>query len=169
VIARGRKAVATAAAVLACVAAGAACQAESTYVPVPDEDKAMDAATEQARATLPVFWAKYDAAKPGETMFLVKVGMKHHKDGVEHIWMNVADHSDQKVVGYLANEPEYLDGLHAGSRVEADVADISDWAYGEDKLYGQYTTRVLLKYMSPAQRAEAMESLAATPLEPQSH
>jgi uncharacterized protein YegJ (DUF2314 family) len=161
--------------VLAAVLLGACQQEQSTYVPTPESDVAlrreMDAAIAEAKASFPVFWAKYDAAKPGEGEFLVKAGMTDRYGGKEFIWMDVISHTPDKVVGRLANKPEYLDAsLHQGSQVEVSVADLSDWAYEKDgKFYGQYTTRVLLGRMTPDQRAEAMQTLTSAPLEPQSH
>jgi uncharacterized protein YegJ (DUF2314 family) len=171
----GRKAASGAGLALAAVLLGACQQAESTYVSTPERDVAlqreMGAAIAEAKTSFPAFWAKYDAAKPGEGDFLVKAGMTDRYGGKEFIWMDVVSHTPEKVVGRLANKPEYLDAsLRQGSQVEVNVADLSDWAYEKDgKFYGQYTTRVLLSRMTPSQRAEAMETLTPTPLEPQTH
>jgi uncharacterized protein YegJ (DUF2314 family) len=135
-------------AAMAAAVALAACDraSESTYMPTPKNDPPMDAAIAEARASLPVFWAKYDAAED-KSDFMVKAGMKDRYGGREHIWI-------------------YLDG-RAG---EVPVADLSDWAYGRDgKYYGMYTTRVLIGRMTPAQRAESEAILAPTPLEPKTH
>lgn len=147
----------------------AACSGESTYMPTSKDDPAMNAAIAEARSTLPLFWSKYDAAK-GQGEFLVKAGMTDRNGGKEHIWMDVVSRSGDTVKGRLANVPEYLDDLQQGSEVTVTTAELSDWAYGKaGKYYGMYTTRVLLDRMTTSQRTEAMQMLAPTTLEPQTH
>jgi uncharacterized protein YegJ (DUF2314 family) len=158
-------------AVMAAAVALSACDraSESTYMPTPEQDPAMDAAIAEARASLPVFWAKYDAAQD-KSDFLIKAGMKDRYGGREHIWIYLDGRAGESVNGRLANKPEYLDNLQLGSPVVVPVADLSDWAYGRDgKYYGMYTTRGLLARMTPAQRAESEAILAPTPLEPKTH
>ena len=143
---------------------------EDTYIETPDPDPRLDAAISEARASLPTFWSKFDRRKAGEGDYLVKAGMKTTGGGTEHIWMDVLDHSADKITGRLANEPEHLSGLSIGSQVEVDVRDVSDWAYSRDgKFYGHFTTRVLSERMPPDVRAQADRMLAPTPLEPEAH
>lgn len=120
----------------------------------------------EARKTLPIFWAKFDAKSPSYSDFALKVGLKTRTGGEEHIWMNVLGRSNGKVTGELANEPYNLDGLKIGSRVEVDETAISDWQYATGgKLYGHFTTRALSARANAAQRAQAAELFSPQPLE----
>lgn len=56
-------------------------------ISVVDTDTEMNAAIARARATLPVFWASYDAPKRTETEHSLKVRFRT-ADNDEHIWMS---------------------------------------------------------------------------------
>jgi uncharacterized protein YegJ (DUF2314 family) len=146
----------------------AAC--EPQHDPIVDfaaDDAAMNAAENEAKQTLPIFWRLFDSGDPARTDFMVKVAMKDARGGDEHIWVDSLQRRDGAVIGRLANEPRALTGLSYGSEVTVNPALISDWAYAyQGKLYGNYTTRAMLPHLSDRERAETEVMLSATPLEP---
>jgi uncharacterized protein YegJ (DUF2314 family) len=131
-----------------------------------DEDAVMNAAIESARATLPQFFAEFDAAsEQNRGDFHVKVGMITSGGGAEHIWVDNLRREGGQLVGALANEPNWLPGMHLGSRVVVDPALISDWAmYTREGLYGSYTTRVMLPYLDADTAAQMRELLTPSPI-----
>lgn len=128
------------AAVLLALAVPACGQSDPPFIDVAEDDAAMNAAMDEARASLPQFWSRFDARGDGaRTDFMVKAGMPAAGGGVEHIWVDLDGHTDGQVKGRLANQPLY------GSPVEFSEAIVSDWGYSNgDVLYGHFTTRVLI-------------------------
>jgi uncharacterized protein YegJ (DUF2314 family) len=132
----------------------------------PKNEKAVQAAAEEARANLPAFWKAYDAA-PSKTDFTMKVAMPTSRGGVEHIWMDVRDHRGDEIDGTLANEPVDLPNYRIYSKVTVKPAQVSDWAYPKDgKFYGHFTTRVLMSQVSAEERVATLAMLWPTALEP---
>ena len=132
---------------------------------VPKDPQSVTAATQQARANLPIFWTAFDAA-PSKEDFVVKVGMPTRGGGVEHIWIDVAGRDGDKISGTLANEPDDLPGLKLGSRVTVKTSQVSDWAYPKNgKFYGHFTTRVMMSQMEPDTQAKTQAMLWPTALE----
>lgn len=135
------------AAVLLALAVPACGQSDPPFIDVAEDDAAMNAAMDEARASLPQFWSRFDARGDGaRTDFMVKAGMPAAGGGVEHIWVDLDGHADGQVKGRLANRPLYLGAdLEYGSPVEFSEAIVSDWGYSNgDVLYGHFTTRVLI-------------------------
>jgi uncharacterized protein YegJ (DUF2314 family) len=131
----------------------------------PEDQKAIDAASAQARATLPTFWAAFDAA-PSKQDFTIKAGMPTKTGPAEHIWIQVSGRQGDEISGLLANEPFDIPNLHLRSPVTVTTAQVSDWAYPKGgKLYGHFTTRVLMPQMAADEQAQMKTALAPTPLE----
>jgi hypothetical protein len=59
----------------------------SPVINVPNSDPEMAAAIAKARATLPAFWASYEAPKATEEGHSLKVRFATRKNDGEHIWM----------------------------------------------------------------------------------
>lgn len=133
---------------------------------VAPDDAEMNAAIAQARATLPQFWAKFEAKPAGYSQFMLKPGLPTVDGrGPEHIWVDVIERRDGKVVGRLANEPFHLGDLKFGSEVTFSPEIISDWGYSKgDVIYGHYTSRLLMAREEP-QAKPSDYGLSATPLE----
>jgi len=131
-----------------------------------DDDAEMNAAIAKARATLPVFW-KHLAAHPEMAQdHSLKVGLPATGGGHEHIWVGHIQAKGDKITGLLANEPNALPGLKLGSPVTFTQGQISDWAYTKGgKLYGHYTTRVVIKHIDPAEAAPVRAMLSENPVE----
>ena len=133
----------------------------------PADDPALAEATKKAVSTLGMFWAKFDTHAAGTSDYNVKLRLIGQDGYVEYIWAEPLRHSTEEVVARLANDPVHLAGLKFGSEVRAPVGQIADWSYEkEGKLFGHFTTRALVKWATPEQRAEYEHLLAPTPLEP---
>ena len=58
-----------------------------TVIDVRTTDPEMAAAIAKARASLPLFWASYEAPKPSEDGHSLKVRFPYPPNNGEHIWM----------------------------------------------------------------------------------
>ena len=116
--------------------------AESELVYAKADDVEVNAAMKAAKDSLPEFWSRYDAQRPGDGPFLLKVALPTRDDDLEYIWMFVTTR-EPKITGALANAPVKIDGVSEGSTVTVTEDQISDWTYVRDEVvYGQFTTRV---------------------------
>lgn len=86
--------------------------------------------------------------------------------GTEVIWVTPFARRDGLFIGALANEPRFLTGLVAGDVIAFDGGQVRDWSfYGPDgKMYGSYTTRVILADLAPEQAARIRALLSTNPL-----
>jgi uncharacterized protein YegJ (DUF2314 family) len=145
----------------------AACdpQREPGLITVPSENPTVNAATAEARASLPVFWSAYDAAA-SKYGFILKVRMPTRGGGWEHLWMNVTGRQGDQVTGTLSNTPLEVPGVALGSSVTVKAEQITDWGYAKDgMLFGNFTTRALLPMQPPEIQAETRKLLSPSPLE----
>ena len=120
---------------------------------VAPSDPEMNAAIAHARETLPRFWAAYDAHNGQD--FMLKVAFPIQPSGAEHIWIDAVVRQGDHFTGTLADEPEYMPGLHFGSPVTFTEDQISDWMVGRaGRIYGFFTTRVLFSRLTGDERAQ---------------
>lgn len=144
--------------------------ADATVVMVSDTDLRMNAAQDAALEHFSRFLdhvlepggqARADAA--------VKVALPLDGDaGTEVIWVTPFARQDGLFIGALANAPQFLSGLAAGDLVSFDATQIRDWSFhGPDgRIYGSYTTRVILADLEPARAHQIRALLSSTPLPP---
>jgi uncharacterized protein YegJ (DUF2314 family) len=77
--------------------------------------------------------------------------------------VNALERTEGRIHGTINNDPEIVESVKFGQRIEVPEADISDWTYTRnEKMYGNYTLRALLKTM-PAEEAEQFKSMLAEP------
>ena len=62
-------------------------QDRSPVIDVSSANAEMNAGIAKGRATLPTFWASYDAPKPSETGHSLKVRFPNPRTNGEHIWI----------------------------------------------------------------------------------
>jgi uncharacterized protein YegJ (DUF2314 family) len=150
--------------VLGVAATGAKAEDRSPVINVPSGSPEMSAAIAKARATLPTFWASFEAPKPSETGHSLKVRFPNAHDNGEHIWIaDVKKLADGRYSGRFANAPRYLPGKHEGDPTEFKDADISDWMFMRNgKIVGGETIKPLLKSM-PKADADALRARMETP------
>jgi len=138
--------------------------AAETVIDVPNGDPEMAVAIAKARASLPVFWASYEAPKPSEGGHSLKVRFPYGINNGEHIWMaEVRKLADGLYSGRFANAPVHLPGKHVGDLVSFRDADISDWMFMRNgKIVGGETIRPMFKSM-PKAEAAALRARLETP------
>ncbi len=111
------------------------------------EDKDMNAAIDDARASLAEFVERLKNPKPTDESFSVK---KMISDGeeVEHLWLTDVSYSDGKFTGIINEDPQSVSNVIFGQEVTVEEAEILDWMYLDDgALVGNFTLRSLLKRM----------------------
>lgn len=120
-------------------------------VELPAEDAAMNAAKEDARATLDQ-WLDVLADPPeGYSEILFKFPL----DGWEHIWVGNVARDGDTLTGNLANAP-HSEGYAYGDAVRVPIDDVSDWTYRDDTgfVHGHRTTRVIFAQLPPEEVEE---------------
>ena len=123
-------------------------------------DPAMQAAIKKARKTLPDFWAAKAKNDDAYYSFSIKAGLKTSDDSLEHIWVADISRDGEKITGTLSNVPADLPNLNIGDEVSFSKDEVTDWQYVYDgKVYGHYTTAVLIKTMPPEQAEETRKML----------
>ena len=144
--------------------AGAKAEDRSPVIDVNNGNAEMNAAIAKARATLPTFWASFEAPKPSETGHSLKVRFPTHRNNGEHIWIaDVKKTADGRYAGRFANEPRDLPGKRAGDVTEFKQADITDWMFTRNgKIVGGETIKPLLKSM-PKADADALRARMEQP------
>lgn len=145
-------------------------QAGDPVVDFAPDDPAMNTAIHQARDTLDVFWANtLDEKGKSQANTSLKVAFPVDMTGYDNeiIWVSGFHRkSDERYVGFLANEPNYMPNKQVGSKVRFTADQIRDWAYfdANGKLFGHYTTRVLVKTLPQIQAKPILDLLSDFPV-----
>ncbi len=133
-------------------------------------DPVMAEAVAAARESLPAFLAhafSADGTALREAQLKVAIPMTD-AHGDENIWVEgLTRTGEAQFTGRLANEPNYLGALHLGSEVGFTSDQIRDWGLSDrttGKLYGHYTTRVVIEHLEPEIRSRIEDRLAKPPL-----
>jgi uncharacterized protein YegJ (DUF2314 family) len=119
----------------------------------PTGDPHMEAARNQARATLDSFFETERKRPVGTSGFKVKV---RFSDGgyTEHFWVQQFHARGSGYEGVLANEPKYVKTVQLGQAVRFRREDITDWGYvKEGRQIGSFTVCAALKRM-PKEQAD---------------
>lgn len=140
--------------------------ADDPVTMIPDSDREMKAAVAEALRTLPIFWSLYETDQQVRLTGKLKVGFPFGKDGREHMWLHDIRREGGAITGVLENIPEAPMAIRKGDRVPIDPAEISDWSYSRDgRLFGNFTTRAMLKYLEPELVRQLRDLLSDRPLE----
>jgi uncharacterized protein YegJ (DUF2314 family) len=128
------------------------------------DDRAMLAAIDAARASLPDFLAIAATADLSTGAYSVKRRVPLADGGAEHIWVVLLRIDGDRLDGVYDNAPVYFDA-RPGDPVSFSPAEVSDWAYwdAEGLLNGSYTTRVMLPDLPPDEAAAWQAVLAPLP------
>ena len=129
-------------------------------------DGRMNAAQDAARRHLTRFLnhvldddgnARVDAA--------VKVALPADDDQEEIIWVTPFARRDGGFIGALSNDPQLVTEHTAGEVISFSRDQVRDWLFiGRDgKMYGSYTTRVILPELDPDHAAQIQAMLSAAP------
>lgn len=101
-----------------------------TYV--EQDDAALQAASDRARAQLPALRKTFSAGlKPGEVL-LLKCPFETPDAGREWMWVEVTAWERANLRGLLMNEPFHIPDLHAGQTVEVRQEDVFDYILRRD-------------------------------------
>ena len=135
---------------------GLALAACSGQVDDPDAayQRELAAAKDAARASLPVFWDRFALPDAGDYDFSLKAAFPRRdgQPGVEEAWVENVARAPDRIVGELSVQPRFLGDLKEHAIVDFQENQIVDWAFmSGDRLFGHYTTRVMLPQMDAVQ------------------
>jgi uncharacterized protein YegJ (DUF2314 family) len=114
------------------------------------DDPRLIAAKQQARDTLPLFWAAMDRGDPADSLFL-KFNLNHGSGLIdnESIWAGEIERRDGRIFGKLGNQPVNPD-FREDQEVEIAPEAIDDWGYFRDGVaQGNYVTRLMIECAPP--------------------
>ena len=156
---------------LPCWAPFAMAQGDPT-IQVIEGDPEIAEAVEAARETLDLFLTNVVdsdgySLRGADVKVAIPTGDESVK--IENIWVGPFGTPDgTRFVGALANEPNMLAGLSLGSKVSFSRDMIVDWSIvsPDGMRFGNYTTRVVLNRMDPAQAAEIIQQFPDDPVPP---
>jgi uncharacterized protein YegJ (DUF2314 family) len=120
------------------------------------DDPRLVAAKQQARDTLPTFWAALERGDPADENFILKFNLNHGSgsEDNESIWAGNIVRRDGRIYGELGNEP-VNPNFRVDQLVEIVPAAIDDWGYFRNGVaQGNYVTRLMLE-TAPAGTARA--------------
>lgn len=136
------------------------CEPSDRIINVHESDPEMNAAIAKARGSLPRFWALFANPAKGETNFALKVKVTD-SHGVEHFWCTDLGREGTRIFGVINNDPNVVESVKIGQRIEIKPDDISDWLFmREGKMHGNFTVRPLFKSMTPEEVAQIKAMLA---------
>ena len=124
-----------------------------TAVLVSSDDDELRASEMEARAGLPGFLRRFDAPRPGDSEFIVKLRVFGGPEP-EQIWVEELVRRTGGIWGRLANDP-LTPGYRFGQWVEVSEDNITDWGFrANGVMQGHHSTRVFLKRMTEAVQAD---------------
>jgi uncharacterized protein YegJ (DUF2314 family) len=124
------------------------------------------AAKDAARASLPVFWDRFALPDAGDYDFSLKAAFPRRdgQPGVEEAWVENVARAPDRIVGELSVQPRFLGDLKEHAIIDFQENQIVDWAFmSGDRLFGHYTTRVMLPQMDALQAEWLRPLLSETP------
>ena len=125
-------------------------------------DVELEAAIEQARASLDTFIAKITTPHADRTFVAVKVRFTPPGESPQDIWVDEVTYTGGILRGNVGDDIPALK-LEAGEKITVDEDDILDWMIVEDgKLIGGFTIRLAVQRMSPEERERFFETLDYT-------
>ena len=129
----------------------ASVEAPASVVEVSSQERQMNAAIEEAQATINDFYVMLKRGTEG--VYMVKYPLE--TDGrIEDVWMKVERVTKTEFIGSLDSEPTFTDAFAVGSQVRTDRADISDWmVHTQEGIHGAQTIRASLSVMPEAEAA----------------
>jgi uncharacterized protein YegJ (DUF2314 family) len=135
-------------------------------MPVKTSDGAMNAAIADAQRNLHVFWSLFDSKRTGFADYRIKIRFQV-PGGAEAIWIKPTAHSGDAIEGVLTDDSMFRTDLKKGGMVRVNTSEVDDWGYShKGRLWGNFTTVVLLSEMTPDEAAFTRSVLGATRVEP---
>lgn len=135
---------------------------DSRIETVESDDEEMNAAVEKAKMTFNEFVDALKNVDQNKSDFSIKVPFEY-ADGHEHIWVAEIELKEDRIYGYINNDPVYVTHIKLGDEIEIKPDQISDWFYIEDgKLIGGFTIRVLRDRMTDEEKQQLDDSFGVT-------
>jgi uncharacterized protein YegJ (DUF2314 family) len=134
---------------------------------IANDDIKMNAAIDNARATVSTFTDALQHPKNGQMSFTFKVRLTDpNQPGVgEHIWLSDPSFDGTKLHGTVGDgdQPQQILTAKVGDRLSEDPKKISDWMFVDNgKLRGGYTQRVMYEEASPEEKAQIRQQTGFT-------
>jgi uncharacterized protein YegJ (DUF2314 family) len=127
---------------------------------VPAGDPELAAAIDEARRTLPEFFAVLDKPRDDVSGLALKLELTD-ANGNEFLWLNAIRYKEGKLVGTVNNQPYVVRSVKYGEQVEIDPAKIRDWLFVRGgKVHGNHTARVLVRRLPRGLAATIQAKLA---------
>jgi uncharacterized protein YegJ (DUF2314 family) len=125
---------------------------------VANDDKALAAASERARASFKYFWRELSWERrrivPGLGISAVKLAFRDGET-VEHMWLGDVTFDGREVGGVLLNRPNWLTTVKPGDAVSAPLGELGDWMYeSQGRVFGGFTIDATRAKMTPAERRD---------------
>ena len=121
--------------------------AGSAGVAFDRNDPLLLAAKQEARDSLPAFWAALEAGDPADEEFSLKFNLLHGTGSAnnESIWAGDISRRDGRIFGKLMNQP-VSPGFTHGQEIEIAPDAIDDWSYWRNAVaQGHYVTRLMIE------------------------
>ena len=133
-------------------------------LPFAADDVGMTSAIDEARSHLDLVLSQLVDAKHSIHPALnlkVRVPVQHIDVQEELIWVDGLALDETAFTGTLASQPAYFKGHQLGDPIRFERADIADWSVLDTtgRMYGHFTTRVLLPTLDPDQAAQVRDLL----------
>ncbi|MEO1536326.1 MAG: DUF2314 domain-containing protein [Pseudomonadota bacterium] len=153
---------------LANLGEGASAEGAGPTVTLEAGDLAMSDAEAAARRHFDRFLA-HVVQPDGATLegAAVKIAVPTGYEHAEVIWVTpFAQTTEKGFLGVFANAPQAIPGASVGDAILFERGQVRDWSfYGADtKLYGSFTTRVLLPHIPREQAAQIAAILSDLPV-----
>ncbi|SMX37856.1 DUF2314 domain-containing protein [Octadecabacter ascidiaceicola] len=133
------------------------------------DDATMSAAEAEAQSTLQAFLPRaLDANGVATDNTLIKVAFPiAGPNNAEVIWVAAFQQTSAgEFKGFLANQPNGMEGLNAGDEVTFTTDMVRDWSYStaDGQMFGNYTTRVMLPNLDEETAAMLGQMLSPDPV-----
>lgn len=127
-----------------------------------NEDDYMQRAFEQARESFRYFWRELYWERHrvvlGLDFAMVKICFLDIVDGEEvgeHMWINDVDFDGETISGTLVNEPDAVQNVKNGDRVNAKMDEMSDWMFAVGgRAYGGFSVQAMRSRMQKGELKE---------------
>lgn len=128
---------------------------------------AMSAAEDAALRHLDRFFARVlNGSGAADSDAAVKIALPLRGGGTALAWIAPFAPDGERFIGVLATQQRAIEGYQPGDIVSFGRDQVRDWSFfGEDgKMYGSYTTRVLLAALDPEMTSAIADILSDEPL-----
>ncbi|WP_122863364.1 DUF2314 domain-containing protein [Campylobacter showae] len=127
-----------------------------------NEEDYMQRAFEQARESFRYFWRELywerHRVVRGLDFAMVKICFLDIVDGEEvgeHMWINDVDFDGETISGTLVNEPDAVQNVKNGDRVNAKMDEMSDWMFAVGgRAYGGFSVQAMRSRMQKGELKE---------------